>query len=399
MGIITIIMIALSAVALVFGVLYGMGRGRNRSILRLILIIGCIVGAIFLREPVINFLMEIEVGPNETFYQMLTTSLAGEVPQGFGTFILVLVAMILNLIVYFILFFVLRIVSWLILFPILKIFVKTEVDKRRGAGAIIGLIQGIVIIFAVLVPLNGLAIQMDKLSQIKMETSGEQTSQESGFSLEIPAELGLSEYTKFGLCNVYDTIGDWYFDKLTTVELYDSEINLGDMCDVAVGLGDFVSSTSDMADCFSIIKNGAETKQEIIDILVDRGAKITSTGVKMDKMNKGAKTLLIQLLEGVLSEQAGQNINLGNMDVTALGYAFTVVSNYYENQTLTQEQAKIVINGIAKNWSLVELLNDNSKWFDASGETENNLKSALEELGITDLEQKNQIMFMLGITA
>ena len=179
MGILTIVMIALSAVALVFGMLYGMGRGRNRSILRLILILGCIAGAIFLREPVVEFLMEIEVAKGETVFEMLYGSIAGELPQGLSNFVVLLIGMIINLAIYFILFFLLRIVSWLILFPILKIFVKTEIDKRKGAGAIIGLIQGIVIIFAIVIPLNGLAIQVDKLSQIKMEmpNESEQTQQ------------------------------------------------------------------------------------------------------------------------------------------------------------------------------------------------------------------------------
>ena len=179
MGILTIVMIALSAVALVFGMLYGMGRGRNRSILRLILILGCIAGAIFLREPVVEFLMEIEVAKGETVAEMLYGTIAGELPQGFSNFAVLLIGMIINLAIYFILFFLLRIVSWLILFPILKIFVKTEIDKRKGAGAIIGLIQGIVIIFAIVIPLNGLAIQVDKLSQIKMEmpNESEQTQQ------------------------------------------------------------------------------------------------------------------------------------------------------------------------------------------------------------------------------
>ena len=69
------------------------------------------------------------------------------------------------------------------------IFVETEIDKRRGAGAIIGLIQGIVILFAIVIPLNGLAVQVDKLSQIKIEmpSSGEQTTQSQPLSLEIPA--------------------------------------------------------------------------------------------------------------------------------------------------------------------------------------------------------------------
>ena len=401
MGILTIVMIALSAVALVFGMLYGMGRGRNRSILRLILILGCIAGAIFLREPVVEFLMEIEVAKGETVAEMLYGSIAGELPQGFSNFAVLLIGMIINLAIYFILFFLLRIVSWLILFPILKIFVKTEIDKRKGAGAIIGLIQGIVIIFAIVIPLNGLAIQVDKLSQIKMEmpNESEQTQQTQPVSLEIPPELGLSEYANSGLCGIYNSVGDWYFDMITTVEFEDSNVNLGDMCDVAVGLVDFMDATSEVADAFNAIKSTSGSKEEIASTIREKGLNILSTASKVDKMSKGNKELLSDLIKAVFTEAVDINVSLKTTNLATLASAFDGIAMYYEDEEINQEQATNIIQGVVDNWVMIENMIDSTMVLDTSGQSELFLKNALDEMQLTDQTQINKITTLFGLSA
>lgn len=400
MGTMTIIMIILTALALVFGTLYGMGRGRNRSILRLILIIGCIVGAIFLREPVIEFLMEIEVSKGETIFEMLYGSIASELPQGLGNFAILLVAMILNLVIYFILFFLLRIVSWLVLFPILKIFVKTEIDKRRGAGAIIGLIQGIVILFAIVIPLNGLAVQADKLSQIKIEmpSSGEQTTQ-SQPALEVPAELGLREYVGSGLSGIYTGIGDWYFDMITAVELGDSQVNLGDMCDITVGLADFMSATTDITQAFDAVKNPSGTKEEIASTLREKGANITAIDTKINKMEKGNKMLLSDLICGVFVEVADMEISLETTNLQSLAGAFEGIATYFEEGVINAEQANDIIQGVVDNWVMVDNMFDSTMMLDTSGQNELYLKNALDGMNLTDQSQINKIRTLFGLTA
>ncbi len=411
MGTISIIVIALTAVALVFGTLYGLKRGRNRSILRLILILGCVAGAIFLREPVIEFLMELDV------VQELLQSLAGELPEAFQLYMLVLIGIVLNLLVYFILFFILRIVSWLILFPILKIFVKTEVDKRKGAGALIGLIQGIVIAFAVLVPLNGLAVQLDRISQVKMEmpaegegSGGEQAGAEQGnsegFSLEIPEELGLSEYAESGLSNIFGTIGDWYFDMITTVKISEeANINFEGVCDVTISMAGIMSSMTEINDGIEMMKdNGTATDVEKAQKLSEVGSSLSQTGKTIDQMGKGSKLLLNYVIDsfgqqgegGEEGEGEGNSISLEELDLSLLGKAFTSLGNYYENGEVTLNEAQNIVNGLVDNWSIIESMLGSETLIDMQEESEEFFITALAQV---EQSQKTKIMQIFGIKA
>ena len=200
----SIIMLILLGVALLFGTLFGLKRGRNHSILRLILIIGCVVGAIFLTPVLEEIIYEIDTG-NGTVKEMFGAMLGegqASVPQEMidaGKALLVAI----RLLIYVITFFLLRFVSFIIIFPIIKIFVKKDLIKKRLLGTIIGLIQGIVIAFAVLVPLNGLAVELNTASSFEME--GKKL-------IEVPKELGLDKYQDSAIYGVLDSIGGWYLD-------------------------------------------------------------------------------------------------------------------------------------------------------------------------------------------
>lgn len=401
MGTITIVMIALTAVALVFGTLFGLKRGRNRSIVRLILILGSIVGAIFLREPVIEFLTELDV------VQELLNSLASEMPSGFQYYMLVLVGIILNILVYFILFFLLRLVSWLILYPIIKIFVKTEIDKKRGAGALIGLIQGIVIAFAVLVPLNGMAVQFDRLTKVDISmfsgqsgSGGEQTGAEQkseGFSLEIFEEVGLGEYADSELSKVYNAIGGWYFDMLSSVQITeDVKIDFSDVCDVTIGLVGIMSSTTEIGEGFEMINDGTATPVQKEQKLNEVGSSFSQIGKTINQMNKGSKLLLNYILDSLAQGEEGFDISLEDLDFTSMGKAFTSLGNYYKNGEVTANEAKDIVDGLVYNWSIIEPMLGSQIIINMEGNSEQNFIVALEQV---EQSQKTKIMQVFGITA
>ena len=61
MGNIFLAMLGLTAIALIFGTFFGFLRGRNRAILRLVLIVVCAVLAIVLRGTITDLVMGIKV--------------------------------------------------------------------------------------------------------------------------------------------------------------------------------------------------------------------------------------------------------------------------------------------------------------------------------------------------
>ncbi len=401
MGYMTITMIALTAIAIVFGMLYGLRRGRNRSILRLILILGCVAGAIYLREPVIEFLMESEMA------QDLINSLAKELPEGMQSVMMLIIGIVLNLVVYFLLFFVLRIVSWLIIFPIFKIFVKQEIDKKRLAGMFVGLIQGAVIAFAVLVPLNGLATQIDKVSQIKMEmpaqgqggSGGEEqtgTEKPKDFSLELPEEVGLKEYIKSPLFLTYDKIGGWYFDMLTTVKTSSGELTFDDVSDMAIGVSNFMTLSTEIQQGFDSMKGTSLPAEKALN-LKDLGENITEIGNNIDQMSDQAKGLLDSVISSMLGGES--DISIDDLKLDSLGTAFTSLANYYDIGTVSQEDATAIVNGVVDNWALIDMFFESGTLIDMNGQDETLIKSALDELNLSDDNQIKSIKDMFGISA
>ena len=125
MGYVTLAMLAFTAAALLFGAFFGMIRGRNRAILRLILVVISVVIAIALRGVLTDILMDLDLGDG-TMKEMLMESFTSgdtEMPESMINLVFVLVEIIIGIMAYFVAFIAVRFVSWMLLYPILKIFV------------------------------------------------------------------------------------------------------------------------------------------------------------------------------------------------------------------------------------------------------------------------------------
>ena len=57
----SIIVMGFTIACVVLGFLLGMLRGRNRSILRFVIVLGCAVGAFFLKDVLIETAMSLEI--------------------------------------------------------------------------------------------------------------------------------------------------------------------------------------------------------------------------------------------------------------------------------------------------------------------------------------------------
>ena len=148
MGYITLGVLGFTALCLFFGFVLGLMRGRNRSILRLILVVASVVCAVAFKDTVVEILMnyEYEGQTIRAALSSLFTDSGVSIPASLETLIFTLIEIIVGVVVYFVLFFVLKFVSWLILFPILKIFVRRGKKKRVLLGGLVGLIQGFVVL-------------------------------------------------------------------------------------------------------------------------------------------------------------------------------------------------------------------------------------------------------------
>lgn len=392
MGYVTIGIIALTAIGLFFGMLFGAMRGRNRAILRLVLVLICVVAAILLRGVVVDFVMDINMGDGTLKDELVAAFNDGDMnlPQSMQDLIITLVEIIIGLAAFFVLFIALRFVSWMIIFPICKIFVKKGAKKRKGAGALIGLLQGAVLAFVMCAPLTGIASTVNQISKAQMD--GEAL-------FEMPEEIDLDEYMNSIPGKVYGKGGKWFFDILSTGETPDGKkVSIGETTDIVVTLIGVADTATQLGDSMDIMSAETSTPEERIDAMKDVGAKLMSMGDDIDSLSNDAKEMVDDLLESVKDmmaeegeemdsamQEAFENLTIDDLNLAAAGEAMVGIATYIEKTTpelssgeaVTQEDVNHIVNGLAGSTFILDMMK--------------------EEEGLIDVEDEHKAMFQTAI--
>ncbi|MBR5250862.1 MAG: CvpA family protein, partial [Clostridia bacterium] len=307
MNYISLGLLVLTALFVGFGALWGLIRGRNRAILRLVIIVLCLVVALAARGTVVNMLMDIDTGDG-TLREMLVATLSeGEMalPDSIQNLVFALIEIIAGLMVFLLSFIVLGIVSML-LFWILKIFVKKGEKKRAGAGALVGAVQGALVAFVICSPITGLFVQANKLASLDFEIAEGQTIS------DVFAPLGLEEATQTGIGKFYDTTGGWFFDMLTTTkDESGKEVSLEGTFDVVttvVGVADTFTGVTDSLD--ALTKEDA-TLTERVDAMDALGQAFKDMGNSMDSLTPESKQMINDVVSSVAEMFVGEEMPEG----------------------------------------------------------------------------------------
>ena len=421
MGIISTAMLALTLIGLGFGAFFGFVRGRNRAILRLILVVASIILAIVFRKVLINSVMAIEIEGKPVKEALISMLNQGDMafPQSLIDLIFSIIEIFLGIIAYFIAFFALRGITWTIVYPICKIFVKkenyitrkhakaikeaencvkeevaetteeqtevvsdtaegAEVEEKtekkkfsfklpnmynnpkmkRGTGALIGLVQGVLIVFAVLMPLNGLIVQVNKIATIKMQ--GEQL-------IEIPADIGVEEYVNGGLGKTYTAIGGWYFNLLTSAE----KINFDDVTDMVTVVGGLADSITTITESMDVLQKEDATTQEKAEALSDAGNKLIEVGASIDSLSDQAKEQVNNMISDVKEMISGgegsspeieeffNDLSIEDIDIAGMGHALigaSAIMEKQEGEAINQEDIDHIVTGLATNMKIVDMI-------------------------------------------
>lgn len=224
---------AITGIALVLSIIMGLARGGRRATLRLVLVFVCAVATFLLKGIVTDTVMTMNITINDTtttIQQYVLEMLPEEMQQLGESVVLPLVSMIINVVVFLALFWALKLLSWIILYPICKIFVKKGAKKHAGFGALIGLVQGVVIALCFCVPISGMVVQMNKVVPIveqlgateanveQSDTDGEDGSGESSI---IPEEIEqmMSDYEQSAIGTFYGKTCQPLFDLICKVKI------------------------------------------------------------------------------------------------------------------------------------------------------------------------------------
>lgn len=197
--IITTCVIAVFLVILLAGFLFGLARGFNKSLIRILMVVATLVIAFFITPSVTKAVMQADIsnmnvtigGETATSVGDIIVSLLDQIPEisdiagtdAYANIINVLPQMIINVILFLVMFLALRLVSMIIYWIIAGICFskkKTEgKDKHRLLGSLVGTVQNFIIFLAIMVPIVGTVNILGDIETITTNTTQAETTQAS----------------------------------------------------------------------------------------------------------------------------------------------------------------------------------------------------------------------------
>ena len=426
--------IALTAVPIVLGVLLGLLRGSRRALLRLILIVICVVVAFFICGTVTNMVVEVDISgyvPEAEGPMTVTDYVAqtlGEDLEALGDYVVPIMQSLVKVILFLMMFFLLWFFSWLIIYPICKLFVKPKKvmddngrmrkKKHRLLGAAFGLIQGVVVALVVCIVFNGLfsiggqlvAIS-EGLEEISQSTSNQAVaySDEGGEDPDGDAtgdydiKAWLEEYKNSPLAKLYDKLGSKPFEWMTKVETADGRtVTLNGQMEALGGIVDiareFVKITG--LDFDNIYADG--NIKTLTDIL--NNIQAIKEGLSEEANNT------VEGLLDVLGNSFGIDIKrFYSLNFSNEAEAFSKLSEYKDKDfsQMTPDEIKDaavdIVKSIGKSELLMEVLEDQEIdiGYGLSDEQIDEINSALDDMIANDeldADVANRLREIFGLT-
>ena len=414
MGYITLSILIITALSLLSGILLGLWRGRNRSLLRFGLVFLSIILAFALKGVFANIVLGINIQGEPIRDLLLNTLSSGDITlsAGLQTMVMTVVELLIGIIMFIVLFSLFNLLTFSILYPIGRIFVKAEFPRQRLWGVGIGFVQGLIIAFIICVPLTGIVVQADRISLTQFQ--GEAL-------LDIPSEIGVHEYATSLPAKLYNSTGKWFFDVLSTKKDENgNKIAINDVCDIAVT----VINTADVLDSVSKDLENLDfsnaTPQEQIDSMKKLGDALIQLGSSIDELSDDAKVLVQEVFteaknmfaneDGVVPEEIESifdNIDVEKLKLDSAGEAMNGIASYIEktsdefdnNEPVTQEEVNNIINGLADNTFVLDMISqdtETSQIVEVAEEDKAKFETAINNSTLSD-EDKAKLNKMFGI--
>ena len=454
MGIITSVVLGLTLVGMAFGALFGFLRGRERALLRLVLVVISAFLALALRGAIVDTVMNINIDGatlNETLMSEFSSGDAS-LPDGLKNLIFALFEIVIGFVAYFILLFALRFLSWLLVFPFLKLIIRVfekkrkeqitlanasdieeisdevapednaqadesndenaelisvnetenaedavaedaptddvaakdvsaianvtskaleflqkivvnhkkpakKFSKHRGQGALVGLVQGVLVAYFLFAPLTCLLTQINRITSLEMNGKP---------LVEMPEEIGITEYTESGIGKFYNATGGWYYRIMTTTtDANGNKVSLDSTLKSVAVILEVANVATSLEDDLKIFDKEDATPEEIISSLNSLSDKLISVGTSLNEIDEGTKNMIKDLVVEMGGADASQEDIDEMMDnltpelFTQAGNAMKTYAEYeqvkLDGSTLTQDQANDMVE---KAYGSLKLIGD-----------------------------------------
>ena len=385
----SMVVLGITAYFLFFGLVWGFKRGVFRSILRLLTLGVAFAAAWFGKDIYVAAIMDAEV--DGIGVRALLQEAAAEMPALAGV-IESLAEMILGVVLFVLVFLVLKFVT-VIAFGILKIFVP---KKKRIAGMIVGLVQGALIAFCVCAPINGLFVDVAKLSDLDMGDMMDTSAvQEIGEEAKVYAEGPVSQ--------LYTAIGDEFYKVLTAkVNEKGDTLYFSDYVDAAVSSAKLTGVFSSVADLDMSEGFTADNRDAIQQMFKDLDA-ITA------EMGENAAEVVNEIVFAIVSDFGAdlpESVKgvLENFDMTAISFEKEgeIVMDLYD--FLENEESEVtvtdVVNSLAESDVILPVVESILAGEDAhlelpDGATKAEVNAAIA--GVEDPAVREQLKNLFGL--
>lgn len=393
MGIYSIVVLSIVFISILTGIIFGLMRGAKRSILRLILIIIALAIMIIINGSLVDKINLINVG-DKPLPEMIMSAL----PEDFTKYEDILMPMVMTfacVFTFIIGFLSLQIIT-LILYWILKLFVKPKVTssgvvrKNAFVGMFIGLIQGLLVALAYGAMLSALGNNIVKITKIEMNDETVLDLDELDNTGKI--KIGVGEYCDSSLSKLFTKVGKFIYKPATTVKIDGEKYTFDGQFDALSKAIAMLNEISTLAEVDFSQGITADNKDDIVEMLNNLD------NLTDDMSDEVAKTL------NELFQTVGSDItDVDTSDLDLREVEFSKVANVVENidevkENPTQDNIDQIVNDLIDSNIIFVLADSTDISFDEFDEdTKNMITNSINEKNDLTAEEKAKLKDLFGI--
>lgn len=439
MSIIDLVMLAVGAITILSGFIYGFKRGFKKALLRIIILGGCVVLSFLYREKITDVVLNTPISEGKSLLELLTESFASsenaEQMEGLVNVITNILKMVIQIFVFITCFYVLKTVSMIIYWIFSGIItsrekrkvrnshkvegnkldenrVKLEVKKKRKKwfGSLVGIGQGILIIIFVVGPLNGLVANISSLIKSLSEVEMEGTKIIDDNTVSVLDGVGLFDYSNSTISKVYTLLGDGVYKEVSKIEDENGNtVNIKSQIEAIDGGVKMVDVMSGLSNLDTSEGFTADTKDELVNIFNELDE------IKENMSEEGVEQL-DNLIKDVVSPMLGEAsedlpINLDEISFAEVDFSneAEIIDSFYglmekaENgeEINTDEVLEEVITNLSDSNLILPILSQvveglpEDEQLNLSEEDKNKVKEIINELD--NKENVDEIKALFGI--
>jgi hypothetical protein len=195
----------------ILGAFLGFLRARNRSILRLALVILSLVLAISFKGVIADAILGAKIDGKPLLEFVEHKLIAGEASIDAYDGMMNLIRAFAHVVSFIGLFSILNFLTWAIAFPVLKIFIWREKKILSFLGPVIGFVQGLLVAFIICAPICSLMVEANEVAKIEY--------QDTEF-VEFVEDGAISKFADTASAKAYDATGGWLYDLITPEKIF-----------------------------------------------------------------------------------------------------------------------------------------------------------------------------------